>query len=104
MAALSPAAPGGKRPPVAVEEGLQILAGGEAAERITRVRQRHVEGIDLRDAHVGEDLVLVTPVHLRLGSRDHLEAAVHARQLLRRDAEFLSDPGVPLTSGEPGDK
>ena len=39
--------------PVAVEERRQVLAGGEAAERVARVRQRHVEGVDLRDARHG---------------------------------------------------
>jgi hypothetical protein len=39
-----------ERPSVAGEERPEILAGGEAAERITGVRQRHVEGIDLLDA------------------------------------------------------
>lgn len=33
----------GEGPAVAVEEALQVLAGGETAERIARVRQRHVE-------------------------------------------------------------
>ena len=83
-----------ERSPVAVEEGLQILARGEAAERITGVRQGHVEGVDLPDAHMREDLALVTPVHLSLGAGDHLEPAVHARQFLRRDAEVLGDPGA----------
>ncbi|WP_435880263.1 hypothetical protein [Streptomyces zaomyceticus] len=50
-----------------------------------------VERVDLRDSHVGEDLALVAPVHLILGPGDHLEAAMHARQFLRRDAEFLGD-------------
>lgn len=79
-------------PAVAVEERLQVLAGGEAAERIPRVRERHVEGVDLRDAHVGEDLALISPVHLRLGPWDHLEPAVHPRQFLGRDPEFVGDP------------
>lgn len=82
-----------ERAAVAVEERLQILARGEAAERVARVRQRHMEGVDLRDAQVGEDLALVDPVHLGLGARDHLETAVHVRQLIRRDAEFLGNPG-----------
>ena len=68
---------------MAVEEGLQVLAGSEAVERAAGVRQDHVEGVDLRDAYVGEDLALITPVHLSLGARDDLEAAVHPRQLPR---------------------
>lgn len=50
-----------ERPAVAVEERLQVLAGGETAERVPRVRQRHMEGIDLRNAHMGEDLSLPPP-------------------------------------------
>ncbi len=100
----------GERAAVAVEERLEVLAGGEAAERVARVRQRHVERVDLRDAHVGEDLALVAPVDLGLGAGDDLEAAVHASEFRRRDAEFLGDarPGLlnveldPLVvAGEP---
>lgn len=89
-----------ERPPVAVEEGLQILARGEAAERITGVRKGHVEGIDLPDAHMREGLALVAPVDLRLGAGDHLEPAVQARQFLRRDPEFLGDPGAGFLNVE----
>ncbi|GGW74413.1 hypothetical protein [Streptomyces xantholiticus] len=59
----------------------------------SREYDSHVEGVDLRDAHVGENLPFVAPVDLGLGAGDDLEAAVHARQLFRRDAEFLGDPG-----------
>ncbi len=86
----------GERPPVAVEEGLQILAGGEAAERVAGVRQGHVERIDLRDAQVGEDSAFVAPVDLGLGPGHDLEAAVHACQLSWRDAQFLGDPWAGL--------
>jgi len=89
-----------ERPPVAVEEGLQVLAGGEATERIARVRQHHVERVDLGDAHVGEDVALVAPVDLGLSSRDDLEAAVQPRQLLGSDAEFLGDPRASLLNVE----
>ncbi|GEC10652.1 hypothetical protein SSP24_83070 [Streptomyces spinoverrucosus] len=82
-----------ERGPVAVEERGQVLAGGEAAERVARVRQRHVEGVDLRDADMGEDLALVSPVDLGLSPRDDLEPPVQARQLTRADAQFLRDPG-----------
>jgi len=85
-----------ERPAVAVEERLQVLAGGEAAERVARVRQRHVERVDLVDAHVSEDLALITPVHLGLSARDHLEPAVHPRQILGRDPEPFGDPRAGL--------
>lgn len=68
-----------ERGTVAVEERRQVLAGGEAAERVARVRQRHVEGVDLRDTDVGEDLALVTPVDLGLSTRHDLEPPVQTR-------------------------
>jgi len=83
----------GERLAVAVEERCEDLAGGEAAERVTRVRQRHVEGVDLRDAHVGEDLAFVTPVHLGLRAGDDLEPTVQARQFAGADAQFFGDAG-----------
>ncbi len=48
-----------ERPAAAVEERLQVLADGEAAERIAGLRECHVEGVDLRDAQVGENLALI---------------------------------------------
>ena len=46
----------GERAAVAVEERAQVLAGGEAAERVARVGQRPVERVDLRDAMTEQDL------------------------------------------------
>ena len=86
----------GERPPVARPERRQVLAGGEAAERVPRVRQHHVEGVDLRDPGMGEDAALVAPVDLGLRSRDHLEPAVQPRQLRRRIAQLGRDPGPGL--------
>ncbi len=86
----------GERPPVARPERRQVLAGREAAERVPRVRQHHVEGVAVRDPGIGEDAVLVTPVDLGLRSRDHLEPAVQPRQLRRRVAQLRRDPGPGL--------
>ena len=85
-----------ERPPVAREERRQVLAGREAAERVPRVRQHHVERVNPRDAGMGEDAALVAPVDLGLRSRDHLEPAVQPRQLRRRVAQFGRDPGPGL--------
>lgn len=63
-----------------------------AAERIPRVRQRHVERVDLRDPDVGEDPALITPVDLGLSSGHDLEPAVQAGQLTRADAQLIRDP------------
>jgi hypothetical protein len=49
----------GERAAVAVEERAQILAGGEAAERIPRVGQRHVERVDPRNPRIQQDRALV---------------------------------------------
>ena len=49
----------GEGPPVAVVEGGQILAGDEAAERVTAVGQRHVEAGDAQLARRGGDRALV---------------------------------------------
>ena len=65
---------------VAVPERGQIHARGEAGERITRVRQRHVEGVDRSDPDVGQQVALITPVDLGLGAGDDLEPAVQTPQ------------------------
>ena len=75
-----------ERPDVAAEERRQVGAGGIAAERVPRIRQHHVEGVDLRgpDQHPG----LLAPVHLRLRARGHREPAVQPSQrivIARRD-------------------
>lgn len=49
-----------------------------------------------------EPVVTVTVVHLSPGSEDHLEAAVHADQLFRRDAEFPGDPRTGFLDTEFG--
>lgn len=55
-----------------------------------------MEGIDLFDADVREDLALVAPVHLGLGPWDDLEAAVQPAQFVRPDAQLGRDarPGL----------
>src|SRR5215218_2091215 len=65
---------------VAGPEGAHVHAGGEAAERVPRVRQRHVERVDPADPDVGEDSALLAPVDLGLRPGDHLEPAVQPRQ------------------------
>ena len=64
----------GKGLGVAGPEGGQVLAGGVAAEGVTRVGEDHVEAVDGRA--VGEAL-LVAPIDLGLGAERGLEAAVH---------------------------
>lgn len=51
-----------------------------------------MEGIDLRNADVGQDRALVAPVDLRLRAGHHLEPAVQPGQLIRLDPQFLGDP------------
>lgn len=65
------------------EERRQSLAGREAAERIARLRERHVERVDLGDADMGEGLALI---HLGLSTRNDLEPTVQACQLARTEA------------------
>ena len=69
-----------ERPPVTVPEGGQIHAGGETAKRVPRMAKHHVEGVHVRDADMGQQVALITPVNLRLRTRDDLEAAVQTRQ------------------------
>ena len=85
-----------ERPPVTRPERRQILAGGETAERIPRVRQHHVERVNLPDPHMGEDAALIAPVHLGLGTRHDLEPAVQPRQLAGRITQLRRDPGPGL--------
>jgi hypothetical protein len=66
----------GERQPVAVPERAQVLGGGEAAERVTRIGQRHVEARHPQRPGRGHQLALVAPVDLGLGAGQHLEAAV----------------------------
>ena len=42
---------------------------------------------------MGENLALITPVHLGLSPRNDLEPPVQTRQLTRTDTQFLRDPG-----------
>jgi hypothetical protein len=72
----------GERAAVAVEERAQVLAGREAAERVTRVGQRHVERVDLRHALLEQDLAFVAPVDLGLRPGEDLEPPVQPRQSL----------------------
>jgi hypothetical protein len=71
----------GERPPVAVPERAQVLRCGEAAERVARIRQRHVEARHPQRPGYGLDLALVTPVDLGLGASQDLEPAVEAGRL-----------------------
>jgi hypothetical protein len=71
----------GERPPVAVPERAQILGGGVAAERVTRIGQRQVEARHPQRPGRGLDLALVAPVDLGLGASQDLEAAVEAGRL-----------------------
>src|SRR6476619_5046055 len=70
----------GQRPAVAVEERAQILAGREAAERIPRIRQRHMERVDLHDPLLEQDGAFVAPVDLGLRPGDDLEPTMQPRQ------------------------
>jgi len=70
----------GERAAVTVEERAQVLAGGEAAERIPRVGQRHVERVDLPDTVIEQDLALIAPVDLGLSTRHDLEPTMQAGQ------------------------
>jgi acyl transferase domain-containing protein/acyl carrier protein len=83
-------------PPTTTPNSTLLGAGREAAERVPRVRQHHVEGIDLRDARMREDAALVAPVDLGLRPRDHLEPAVQPREFRRRAAQPGRDPGAGL--------
>ncbi|WP_349252355.1 hypothetical protein [Streptomyces virginiae] len=72
---------------MAVEERGQVLAGGEAAERVPRTGQDHVERVHLLDPDVGEDAALIAPVDLVLAAGSDFEVAVQPRQVLI-EAEF----------------
>ena len=85
-----------ERPPVTRPERRQILAGGEAAKRIPRIRQHHVERVHLADPNMGEDAALIAPVHLGLSARHHLEPAVQPGQLAGRIPQLRGDPGPSL--------
>ncbi len=82
-----------KRPAMAGPERRQIHARGETAKRIPRIRQHHVERVHLADPHMGQDGALITPVHLGLGTRYHLEPAVQPGQLAGRIPQLGGDPG-----------
>jgi hypothetical protein len=70
-----------ERPAVTIPEAAQVLSGREAAERVTRIRQGHVEAVGVQRPGRGHKLAFVAPVDLSLGPRQDLEAAVEADRL-----------------------
>jgi len=87
----------GERPPVAVPERGQIHAGRVRHERVPRVRQDHVEGIDVPDTDVPEQIAFLAPVDLGLGAWDDLEAAVQPDQrVLIPDRQLIGQAGAFL--------
>lgn len=84
----------GERPPMTVPEGRHVHARGETRERVSGVGQRHVEGVDVPNADVGEQVAFLAPVDLGLRARDHLETAVQPDQrILIRDRQLGGHPG-----------
>jgi hypothetical protein len=52
-----------------------------------------MEGVHVRDADMGQQVTLITPVNLRLRTRDDLEATVQtAQRVLVPFSEFGGDP------------
>jgi hypothetical protein len=83
----------GERASMAVPKGRQIHAGGETAKRVARVREGHVERIDLADPNMGEQVTLIAPIHPGLSAGHHLEAAVQPGQrVLILLGKLRSDP------------
>jgi hypothetical protein len=70
----------GEPSPVAVPERREIHAGGETAKRVPRMAEDHVERVHSRDADMGEQITLITPVDLSLRARDDLEPAMQTAQ------------------------
>ena len=70
----------GEPSPVTIPKRREIHAGGETAKRISRMAEHHVERVHSRDADMGEQITLITPVDLSLRARDDLEPAMQTAQ------------------------
>lgn len=66
----------GKGADMTTPEGGEVLARHEAGERVARVGEGHVEAVDVLGAGQGLDHPFIAPIHLGLGSGQHLETAV----------------------------